>query len=314
MNKTTPVLVRDLFSTAFLKNFIVVSIWLSLSYINCTVIITFFRHQMFCQDPRYILFIHMVISDAIQLTVTIMLFILSYVLYTINVSVCCFFLLVAIFTTRNTPINLSGMALERYIAVCKPLRHSQICTVKRTYVLIGFIWFLCITPETADLFITLSNKPISFFYTSVFCLRHNIFKDPGQTYRRQAFDALYFSFVVFTLVYTYLRIMWAAKALSTEKVLAQKARKTILLHGVQLLMCMLSYVSSSVELAINQIFPRYASEIRYATYLIVFILPRFLSPIIYGIRDKKFYQYLKRDFICNVGRARPTSILRTVNV
>lgn len=179
MNKTTPVLARDI-STAFLKNFIVVSIWLSLSYINCTVIITFFRHQMIYQDHRYIRFIHMVISDAIQLTVTIMLFILSYVLYTINVSVCCFFLLVAIFTTRKTPINLSGMALERYIAVCKPLRHSQICTVRRTYVLIGFIWFLCIIPETADLFVTSSNEPISFFYTSVFCL-HTVFsKTPGR--------------------------------------------------------------------------------------------------------------------------------------
>lgn len=108
--------------------------------------------------------------------------------------------------------------------------------------------------------------------------------------------------------------MWVAKALSTEKVSAQNARKTILLHGVQLLMCMLSYVSSSVELAINQIFPGYSTEIRYATYLIVFILPRFLSPIIYGIRDKKFYQYLKRDFMCNVGQVRPTSILHTVNV
>ncbi|KAK5614700.1 hypothetical protein CRENBAI_018652, partial [Crenichthys baileyi] len=68
---------------------------------------------IFHEDPRYILFIHMVINDGIQLTVTSMLFILSYIFYKINVSFCCFFILVAVFATRNTPVNLAGMAIEQ---------------------------------------------------------------------------------------------------------------------------------------------------------------------------------------------------------
>ncbi|KAL4661089.1 Olfactory receptor 51D1-like [Arapaima gigas] len=296
---STQVLVRDSFGAAFAKNFVVVFVWFSLSCVNASVIITFFRHQVFYQDPRYILFIHMVISDAIQLTVTVTLFLLSYIVYTINVSFCCFFILVAVFTTRSTPINLAGMAVERYIAICNPLRHSQICTVRWTYMLISLIWFLCVAPDIADLFVTLATESITFFQTSVFCLRQNVFRDPTLSFRRQAFDALYFSLVFLTLFYTYLRVLFAAKALSTEKASAQKARKTILLHGVQLLMCLLSYISSSVELVISMILPGHISEIRYATYLIVFILPRFLSPIIYGVRDKTFQKCLKRDFICS---------------
>lgn len=235
----------------------------------------------------------MVINDAVQLTVTITLFLLSYIVYKINVSVCCVFILVAVFTTRNTPVNLASMAIERYIAICEPLRHSQICTVRRTYIVIGLIWLVCAAPDITDLFVTLATESLSFFHTSVFCLRRNVFKDPILAQRRQAFDIIYFSSVFLTLVFTYFRILFAARALSTEKMSAQRATNTILLHGAQLAMCMLSYISPSMEIFLHLIFPGRIPEIRFANYLIVYILPRFLSPIIYGIRDRKMRKYVK---------------------
>lgn len=248
--------------------------------------------QTFYEDPRYILFIHMVINDAVQLTVTVTLFVLSYVLYKINVSVCCIFILLAVFTTRNTPVSLASMALERYIAIHDPLRHSQICTAGRTYVVIGLIWLISVTPDITDLFVTLATESLSFFHQSVFCLRHNVFKDPVLATKRLVFDVMYFSCVFLTLVFTYLRILFAARALATERTSARRARNTILLHGAQLAMCMLSYISPSVEMVLQLIFPGRILEIRYANYLIVYMLPRFLSPIIYGLRDKKFRRYL----------------------
>ncbi|XP_062333237.1 odorant receptor 131-2-like [Osmerus eperlanus] len=290
-------MVRDTFTSAFIKNLIVVVIWFILSYINGAVVATFSRHRVFYEDPRYILFIHMVINDGIQLAITTTLFLLSYILYTINVSFCCFFILLAVFTTRNTPVNLASMAIERYVAICIPLRHAEICTVHRTYILIGLIWFISVAPDITDLFVTLATESLSFFHASVFCLRHNVFKDPILAYKRQVFDILYFSFVFLTLVYTYLRVLFAARALSTERTSAERARNTILLHGAQLLMCMLSYISPSVEIVLRFLFPRNVSEIRFANYIIVYILPRFLSPIIYGVRDQKFRKYLRRYFV-----------------
>ncbi|XP_017286942.2 odorant receptor 131-2-like [Kryptolebias marmoratus] len=240
----------------------------------------------------------MVINDGVQLTVAITLFILSYIFYKINVSFCCFFVLVAVFTTRNTLVNLASMAIERYIAICEPLRYSQICTVRRTYMVIGLIWFICVAPDITDLFVTLATEPLSFFHESVFCLRQNVFKNPILAEKRKAFDIIYFSFVFLILVFTYLRIVFAARALSTEKTSAKKARNTILLHGFQLAMCMLSYVSPSVEIILHVIFPGQILEIRFANYLIVYILPRFLSPIIYGVRDQKFRKHLRMYLLC----------------
>ncbi|XP_076003236.1 odorant receptor 131-2-like [Genypterus blacodes] len=280
-----------------MKNLIVVLVWCILIYIHGTLVATFLRHQVFYEDPRYILFIHMVITDAIQLTVTITLFLLSYIFYRINVSFCCFFILIAVATTRSTPINLASMAIERYIAICEPLRHGQICTVRRTFIVIGFLWFISVAPSITDLFVTLATEPLSFFHESVFCLRQNVFKDPALALKRQAFDGIYFSCVFLTLVYTYLRILFVARVLSADKTCAKKARNTILLHGAQLAMCMLSYISPSVEVILHLIFPGRILEIRFANYLIVYILPRFLSPIIYGVRDKKFRTHLRMYYV-----------------
>ncbi|KAF7656729.1 hypothetical protein LDENG_00036790 [Lucifuga dentata] len=301
-------LIRDTFTSAVVRNLIVVLVWCILIYINGTLVATFFRHQAFYEDPRYILFIHMVINDVIHLTITVTLFVLSYIFYRINVAFCCFFILVAVFTTRNTPVNLASMAIERYIAICEPLHYNQICTVRRTYIVIGLIWFICVAPDITDLFVTLATKSLSFFHESVFCLRQNVFKDPILTQKRQAFDAIYFSCVFLTLVYTYLRILFAARALSTDKMSAKKARSTILLHGVQLAMCMLSYISPSVEIVLHLIFPGQILEIRFANYLIVYILPRFLSPIIYGVRDKKFRTYLRMYYVSKSCRVRSQKV------
>ncbi|CAB1443587.1 unnamed protein product [Pleuronectes platessa] len=87
--------------------------------------------------------------------------------------------------------------------------------------------------------------------------------------------------------------------MATEKMSAQRARNTILLHGLQLSMCLLSYISPSVELVLHLIFPGKIREIRFSNYLIVYILPRFLSPIIYALRDEKFRKYFKMYLLSN---------------
>eukprot|EP00064_Thunnus_orientalis_P016260 superscaffoldBa00003177_g16324 len=130
-NVTVVIEYRDSFTKAVTKNVIVVVLGISINYINASLIQTFRKNQIFYMNPRYILFFHLVINDMIQVTLTVILFVISYTLYKINVSVCCVFILLALFTTENTPLNLACMAMECYIAICLPLHHVQICTVKR---------------------------------------------------------------------------------------------------------------------------------------------------------------------------------------
>ncbi|XP_061689559.1 odorant receptor 131-2-like [Syngnathoides biaculeatus] len=233
----------------------------------------------------------MVINDSAQLSFSVTLFLLSYIVFLIPVPLCCVFLLLTVFSTRNTPLNLAAMAVERYVAICRPLRHHQLCTAGRTYLMVALIWLASVAPDLSDLFVTLAGEPPGFFRGSVFCLRANVFPDPVMTHKRVAFDCFYFLCVFLTLTFTYVKILRAARSASARSGLAEKARNTVLLHGVQLAMCLLSYVSPGVELLLLLLFPARTREIRYVGYLLVNVLPRFLSPAVYGLRDDKFRRY-----------------------
>lgn len=65
-------LIRDTFTTAFVKNLIVVLVWLTLSYINGTLVVTFFRHQVNTHARAH--------THTEQLICHILLFILSFII------------------------------------------------------------------------------------------------------------------------------------------------------------------------------------------------------------------------------------------
>ncbi|XP_078139530.1 odorant receptor 131-2-like [Centroberyx gerrardi] len=281
---------RETSSTVVTKNVIVVALGLTISYINGTLIHTFNKHQIFYVNPRYILFIHLVVNDIIQLTTTITLFILTYTFYKINVSLCFLLIMLAIFTTFNTPLNLAGMAVECYIAICLPLRHAE---------------FLSILP---DLFIMIATESLGFFYSRIVCERDNIFTHPLIIHKREVSYIIFLLVIWLTLLYIYFKILFAAKAAEGD---AKKARNTILLHGFQLLLCMLTYIGPVLVKALLYRFPKSYLNTLFGCYIIIQILPRFLSPIVYGLRDQTFRRYLKRYLLCTVSaRTNPQIALK----
>ncbi|XP_054473521.1 odorant receptor 131-2-like [Anoplopoma fimbria] len=296
-NVTVVMEYRDSFSKAVIKNVIVVVLGISINYVGAGLIYTFHNHQIFYMNPRYILFIHLVVNDMIQVTLTVILFVINYTIYKINVSVCCSFILVALITTENTPLNLACMAVECYIAVCIPLRHDQICTVKRTLMLIGLIWTASMLSVLPDLFFTLATEPMDFFHSRVFCLRETVFSNPLILKKRDITYSVFLVIVWFTILYTYFKILFTAQKASKD---AKKARNTILLHGFQLLLCMASYATPQLKLTLLLWFPKNYPDSLFTCYIIAQVLPRSISPILYGIRDKTFRKYLKSHLSCEM--------------
>ncbi|XP_049893546.1 odorant receptor 131-2-like [Epinephelus moara] len=294
-NVTVVLPYRDSFTKAVTKNVIVVLLGIFITYINGGLIQTFCKHQIFHINPRYILFIHLVVNDTIQVTVTIILFVISYVLHKINVSICCIFILITLFTTENTRLNLACMAVECFIAICLPLRHPRVCTVNRTLMLIVLIWATSILSALPDLFITLAKEPLDFFHSRVFCVAQTVFPNPLIIKKKNIMFSTFLVVVWVTIFYTYFRILFTAQTASKD---ATKARNTIILHGFQLLLCMVTYVEPPLKQALLQAFPKNHIDSMFACYIIIQILPRSLSPIIYGIRDKTFRRYLKRHVLC----------------
>ncbi|XP_047438208.1 odorant receptor 131-2-like [Mugil cephalus] len=296
-NMTVVLQYRDSFTKAVTKNVIVVVIGISINYINASLIHTFCKHQIFYMNPRYMLFIHLVVNDMMQVMVTNILFIISYTIYKLHVSICSILILLAVSTNENSPLNLVCMAVECYIAICLPLHHARICTVKRTLMLIGLIWVISMLSVLTDLFITLATQPLDFFHSRVFCLTETVFPNPIIIKKRDITYIVYLVIVWFVIFYTYFKILFTAKTASKD---AKKARNTIIIHGFQVLLCMATYADSLLKQALLQWFPKNFSDSLFACYIIIQVLPRSISPIIYGVRDKTFRKYLKKYLICKV--------------
>ncbi|XP_066520104.1 odorant receptor 131-2-like [Hoplias malabaricus] len=289
---------RVSFEEAFMKNIIVVGLGVFITYINGIFVFAFYKNSIFYTDPRYILYVHLVINDLIMLFFSVSLHILGYTVPLLNVAVCSVLLLFATTTSDNSPLNLAGMAIERYIAICKPLHHTQLCSVNRTYILIGLIWLLNFVPALVDIFILLVNEPIHIFSMSLTCYNNSLYGSNQHVMRAIFVSALYLSCVWMALVFTYFKVLQAAKAATSDKVSARKARNTILLHGLQLLLCMLAYVTPFINNFFLALFPKNRGTILFSTYLLSNIFPRLLSPLIYGLRDQKMFKYVKWYLTC----------------
>ncbi|XP_054906047.1 odorant receptor 131-2-like [Poeciliopsis prolifica] len=289
MNITT--VNRDPLHVAILKNVITVVLALAIIYINGTLVHTFRKHQVFNTNSRYILYIHLVINDILMLALMILLQVLSYIIYKFNVSFCIIMLMIATSTSLNNPLTLAAMALECYLAICFPLRHPQICTVRKTYIVITVIWVLSSLAVLPDLFIIIATRPAKYFHSSVLCLWANIFTSPALKQKKDVFNILLLVIVWLILFYAYFRILFTAQAASVN---AKKARNTVLLHGFQLLLCMLTFVYIISIEGLSILFPNDIPSIRYVITLLIQVMPRLISPMVYGIRDKMFRKHLKQ--------------------
>ncbi|XP_061731597.1 odorant receptor 131-2-like [Nerophis ophidion] len=295
LNVTVVVGYRDPFFNVVFKNVLVFFLGLLINYINISLMHTFCKHQMFYTNPRYILFFHLVLNNVIQVNVTLVLFFVSYIVHSINTAVCATLILLAVFTTQNAPLNLACMAAECYIAVCLPLHHARLCTVNRTLILIVLIWTNSLIMGLPDLFITLATEPLDFFSSRMFCMRENAFPNPLLATKRDSTYVVYLILVWFILFYTYFMILCTAQKASKD---SKKARMTILLHSVQVLLCMTTYVAPMVKTSIKTAFPKNQIDSLFACYIIVQILPRAINPVIYGVRDKCLSKYFLRQVSC----------------
>ncbi|XP_056415980.1 odorant receptor 131-2-like [Hyla sarda] len=253
-------------------------------YFMTVLLMVYFTTPRVRDNSRYIFFAHMLINDTTYLILGLFLLLAyKYKLY-FPVSICHFLITLIATSFLVTPYNLAAMALERYIAICFPLRHALLCTVQRTYLIIVMIWFVGLLPSLVDFIILILSVERDFFSQSILCKQDRlIVRQMQYTVRSISYIGSLFLVALLILV-TYIKVMLVAWKSGSGKSTASRAGKTLLLHTLQLILSMMSLTSTVTESYSGD----YIDILILSNFLMFMCFPRTLSPLIYGVRDEVF--------------------------
>ncbi|XP_061103869.1 odorant receptor 131-2-like [Conger conger] len=251
----------------------------------------------FREGSCYILFAHMLINDSVHLMGTIVLFLFALAFLHMSKAICSILVLITGITYHNTALNLAVISLERYVAIRFPLRHTEIATQRRTAIAIGLMWFISSVNILIEIFYTIALDP-HFFTAPVFCTRQQMLIEEWQLVLSNWLTICFLVVVALIILYIYISITLVAKSASTNKDSANKAYKTVLLHMFQLGLCITSLLFALFDALIAKTATALYVPLQSLNFFCLLVLPRCLSPLIYGLRDSAIRPLFLRYFRC----------------
>ncbi|XP_013862071.1 olfactory receptor 4K2-like [Austrofundulus limnaeus] len=262
-------------------------------YVNSVMMFALLKKPFLLESPRYILFGHLLLIDSLQLLLTTLLYLFGLTMIRMVTCLCVLLTQLAAITVKLSPINLAAMSLERYVAICFPLRHASVSTPRVAAGAIAVMWTVSSIESFTQLFLFFSVDSAGLM-AQRFCSRNAVFQLQVCVTLNRAFTILNFVLVTIIIVYTYVAIVVSVKRPPSCARGAKGEQKTVLLHVFQLCLYLVStlfnMISSSELLNLNAAL---TIHIEYIFFFALVIFPKFLSPLIYGLRDQSISHVLK---------------------
>lgn len=207
-----------------------------LLYVTSLLIFTFFQKDYFRTKMRYIFFVHAMFCDWLFLFLAVFFVILIFFNITMPIGICLIVCYMMEVMTFASPLTLTAMSLERYVAICLPLRHSEMSTVHRAFHCIIIIHIISSIEPIAMTVIFIASVPHHIYTSNTLCQVEVFIVHTWQQHLRMVMTDLYFLVMFSSILFSYGKITQAAKrASSSNGKSAARGLKTVILHGLQLL-------------------------------------------------------------------------------
>ncbi|XP_057694914.1 odorant receptor 131-2-like [Corythoichthys intestinalis] len=243
---------------------------------------------MFRETSRYILLYNLLLGDTLQLVVSQLMYCLNSFRITLTYSVCSVLVLLTNLFSRISPLVLVTMSLERYVAVCHPLRHASIMTRGNTVRAMLGMWIGCFIIVLIQnlLILMFPFEQLESLQMTQPCHYIALFLQPFSEIYHNTYAGLVFFVAGLANISSYAGIVIAARSAATDKVSARKAKSTLLLHLVQLSLSLLSVIYSNILIILSTLLYWVTfNQIQIFLFVCFFLLPRSLCSLVYGLRD-----------------------------
>uniref|UniRef100_A0A087YRG7 G-protein coupled receptors family 1 profile domain-containing protein n=1 Tax=Poecilia formosa TaxID=48698 RepID=A0A087YRG7_POEFO len=271
-------------------------------FINGTILFILRSKSVFRDTCRYILLFNLLLADTAQLVISQALFLLSVCRITLTYPVCGMLTVLGILTNVISPLTLMVMSLERCVAVCLPLRHAMIVTIRNTRLAIIAVWTFSSLHNIfrGILLLDFPFEDLDSLQMTSLCSDLAMQLGSRSKVYDNAFTGFLFASAAIVIISSYVGVIIAARSASTGKASALKARKTLMLHLVQLCLSLSSTIYNPMLIALIKIVQGESFLRLYRfLYILMIIFPRCLSSLIYGLRDQTIRPILLGHLGCH---------------
>ncbi|XP_019752098.1 olfactory receptor 1078-like [Hippocampus comes] len=268
--------------------------------VNAVMLFALRSKSVFRETSRYILLYNLLLADTLQLTFSQLMYLLSTARVTLSYPLCGVLSTLTSLLSRMSPLLLVVMSLERYVAVCHPLRHASIITVRNTMWAVLAVWAFCFFNILIQglLLIMFPFEQLQSLQMRQPCNSNAMFLVPLSELYANIYTYFLFTLASLTIVFSFVGVVLSARSAATDKHSAHKARNTLLLHLVQLGLSLLSVFYSTIMFFIYALLNNVNfSQIQAILFVCFFLLPRYLTSLIYGLRDQSLRVVLVYFFL-----------------
>ncbi|XP_055004652.1 odorant receptor 131-2-like [Boleophthalmus pectinirostris] len=286
--------------------FVVLTNLVSLMFlvINASIIIhTLCSRPAFRESPRYMLLLNLVVGDSIVLFMGQLLYIHAIINLNLSYPLCGLFVMISYLCSQIAPLTLTVMSTERYIAVCFPFHHPTIVTTRNTAFAVLCVWVL----GGVDIFVQvllLLEFPFHLLPSlqmNTYCMSTALLLGPRSNVYKTISTVVLFLFSGLVIASCFIGVMVVAISASTDKVSADKARNTLLLHTFQLSLNLLSTMGQPFYTSVAALGdPVLTGRLIVVVHVFVVMMPRCLSALTYGLKDPSLRPVLVSRLCCHL--------------